>query len=81
MTTQPIDEVPAYRVTGISPGQYSVDAAGNTVEGYVVHFELRDGTPGEAFVPKSRWTPGNAEAEILAQVQTLSHVRNLSSGM
>lgn len=81
MSPQANSKVPAYRVTGVSPGQYSTDAAGNTVSGYLVHFELQDGTSGQAFIAESRWNPGNAQAAVEGEAQTLYAVRNLSSGM
>jgi hypothetical protein len=81
MTTPMPSDIPAYNVTGISAQQYQTDPAGNTQEGYIVHFQLQDGTQGQAFVPQNRWNPGNAEAAIVAEVKTLYHVRNLSAGM
>jgi hypothetical protein len=79
MTTPPMSKVPGYHVTGVSPGQYSTDTAGNTVEGYLVHFELADGTPGQVFVPDKQWNPGGVQSAVEHAVKTLHTVRHMHS--
>ncbi len=73
------DAMPAYQVSGISPGQYSTDPAGNTVQGHIVHYELADGTPGQVFVPDRMWNAENARIAVEDAVRTTWSIRSLGA--
>lgn len=73
------DQTPAYQVTGVSPGQYSQDGAGNTVQGHLVHYALADGTPGQVFIPDRQWNAENARVAVEDAVRTTWQVRNLGT--
>lgn len=61
-----------FKVVGTSSGQYQPDAAGNTVEGHLVYYQLSSGPSSSLFVPNTQW--GNAEATAALVKEAAQHL-------
>jgi hypothetical protein len=79
MTVPVQSQPPIFNVTGITPGQYQTDAAGNTVQGHVVYYTLQDGTVGNVFIPDTQWNADFAKEKILEAVMKTHAIRNISN--
>jgi hypothetical protein len=81
MTTPAVQGGPAYKVTGVSAGQYQSDGAGSPIKGRLVHYQLADGTVDQVFIPDTQWELNTTQQLIEAAVERTAAVRNLSRGM
>ena len=79
MSIQPLPGNLVYDVTATMPGQYGTGPAGNTVEGWQVHFRLSTGQTGRVFVPDADWPDSERVRSIVEQAaRTLATNSSLS---
>jgi hypothetical protein len=81
MNTPAVQGGPAYKVTGVSAGQYQSDGTGNPVRGRLVHYQMSDGTTDQVFIPDAQWGTDSVQQIVESAVERTANVLNLSRGM
>jgi hypothetical protein len=68
-----------WQVTGDTPGQYDMDAAGNPVTGHVIAFTTGAGNRGTVFVPDQHYNAASVKALVAAQAAIVDEISSLKS--